>query len=157
MVMPFRPPKNEPTIIKKSVSTTSRKVVLRTLMVFPHYQLPTHALRQAKANCPGVRSPRQEDSFKRKTLSRLPLFCSLRFLPRPPVVSPWSARSASRLFARRDPRECDLPAALCLREFASPGDPESVAESSCAAAALRMPGRNPLAAATLRPPVLTRA
>src|SRR5580704_962251 len=33
MVMPFRPPINEPTIIKKKVSTTSRNVVLRTLMV----------------------------------------------------------------------------------------------------------------------------
>src|SRR2546422_10702325 len=79
----------------------------------------------------------------------------LRFRLRPPVVLLlWTPRvqSAWRLCFHRDPREYDLPEALCPLKFAAQADPESAAESCAAAAGRRTPGRSPLRAATSLPP-----
>src|SRR5580693_2821808 len=64
MVMPFRPPTIEPTIIRPSVSKTSTKVVRRTLILFLHRKHRNKDL-----------SPQRRQ--ERKSFSRLPLSCFL--------------------------------------------------------------------------------
>src|SRR5580704_913321 len=142
MVMPFRPPINEPTIIKKKVSTTSRNVVLRTLMV----SFTPNARTKSKQRNATVET-------ESRSLSRgfSPHF--LRCQPLPPAVWPSSARTSLRLSARLDRLEGDRRAALCLQESAAPADPESVAGSCDAAAVLHRLDHSLLAVAVLPPPV----
>src|SRR5580704_2528887 len=74
MVMPFRPPTYEPTIIKKKVITASRNVVRRTLIAFPQYSLRPE---DAKHNSAG--NLREEGPFEVSSLASLDS-CSCRWL-----------------------------------------------------------------------------